>query len=250
MRAPDWLTARPVAHRGLHDLARGIVENMPGAAQAAVDGRFAIECDVQLSADGEAMVHHDDTLGRLTEGSGKLIDMTSAELKAVTFKDTPERMMSLSDLCALVAGRVPLVVEVKSRFDGDRRLVARMAQVLAGYAGPVVGMSFDPDQVLALRNAIPKLPRGIVAQRTYDDDYWSKLTPDQRAGMLHLRHAFRTEPHFIAFWVDQLPAPAPWIARNIFGCPLLSWTVRTPEQRARAARHADQMIFEGFNPEP
>ena len=250
MRAPDWLTARPVAHRGLHDLARGIVENMPGAAQAAVDGRFAIECDVQLSADGEAMVHHDDTLGRLTEGSGKLIDMTSAELKAVTFKDTPERMMSLSDLCALVAGRVPLVVEVKSRFDGDRRLVARMAQVLAGYAGPVVGMSFDPDQVLALRNAIPKLPRGIVAQRTYDDDYWSKLTPDQRAGMLHLRHAFRTEPHFIAFWVDQLPAPAPWIARNIFGCPLLSWTVRTPEQRARAARYADQMIFEGFNPEP
>ena len=250
MRAPDWLTARPVAHRGLHDLARGIVENMPGAAQAAVDGRFAIECDIQLSADGEAMVHHDDALGRLTEGSGKLIDMTSAELKAVSFKNTPERMMSLADLCALVDGRVPLVVEVKSRFDGDRRLVARMAQVLSLYAGPVVGMSFDPDQVLALRNAIPKLPRGIVAQRTYDDDYWSKLTPDQRAGMLHLRHAFRTEPHFIAFWVDQLPAPAPWIARNIFGCPLLSWTVRTPEQRARAARHADQMIFEGFNPEP
>ena len=97
---------------------------------------------------------------------------------------------------------------------------------------------------------MPKLPRGIVAQRTYDDDYWTRLTPDQRSGMLHLRHGFRTEPHFIAFWVDQLPAPAPWIARNIFGCPLLTWTVRTPEQRARAARCADQMIFEGFNPEP
>jgi glycerophosphoryl diester phosphodiesterase len=250
MRAPDWLTARPVAHRGLHDLARGIVENMPGAAQAAVDGRFAIECDIQLSADGEAMVHHDDALGRLTEGSARLIDMTAAELKAVTFKDTPERMMSLADLCALVDGRVPLVVEVKSHFDGDRRLVARMAQILAGYASPVVGMSFDPDQVLALRNAMPKLPRGIVAQRSYDDDYWSKLTPDRRAGMLHLRHGLRTEPHFVAFWVDQLPAPAPWIARNVFGCPLLGWTVRTPEQRARAARYADQMIFEGFNPEP
>jgi glycerophosphoryl diester phosphodiesterase len=250
MRAPDWLTARPVAHRGLHDLARGVVENMPGAAQAAVDGRFAIECDIQLSADGEAMVHHDDALGRLTEGSGRLIDMTSAELKAVTFKGTPERMMSLSDLCALVAGRVPLVVEVKSHFDGDRRLVARMAQVLTDYSGPVVGMSFDPDQVQALRETMPNLPRGIVAQRTYDDGYWAKLTPDQRSGMLHLRHAFRTEPHFVAFWVEQLPAPAPWIARNVFGCPLLTWTVRTPEQRARAARHADQMIFEGFNPEP
>jgi len=250
MRAPDWLTARPVAHRGLHDLARGIVENMPAAAQAAVDGRFAIECDIQLTADGEAMVHHDDRLGRLTEGAGALIDMTAADLKAVTFKDTPERMMSLSDLCALVAGRVPLVVEVKSHFDGDRKLVARMAQVLGGYSGPVVGMSFDPDQVLALREAMPKLPRGIVAQRNYDDDYWQKLTAAQRASMLHLRHGFRTEPHFIAFWIDQLPAPAPWIARNIFGCPLLAWTVRTPEQRARSERYADQMIFEGFRPEP
>jgi glycerophosphoryl diester phosphodiesterase len=125
-----------------------------------------------------------------------------------------------------------------------------MAQVLGGYSGPVVGMSFDPDQVLALREAMPKLSRGIVAQRNYDDDDWQKLTAAQRDSMLHLRHGFRTEPHFIAFWVDQLPAPAPWIARNIFGCPLLAWTVRTPEQRARAARYADQIIFEGFRPEP
>src|SRR5438309_11677427 len=150
MRAPDWLTARPVAHRGLHDLARGVVENMPAAALAAVAGNFAIECDSQLSADGEAMVHHDDALGRLTEGSGALLEKTAAELKAVAFRDTPERMMSLGDLCALVAGRVPLVIEVKSHFDGDRRLVSRMAEVLASYAGPAVGMSFDPAHVMAL----------------------------------------------------------------------------------------------------
>jgi glycerophosphoryl diester phosphodiesterase len=249
LRAPDWLTARPIAHRGLHDLARGIVENMPGAIEAAIAGRFAIEVDIQLSGDGEAMVHHDDVLGRLTEGSGRLIEKTAAELKAVAFKDTPERMMTLSDLCARVAGRVPLVIEVKSHFDGDRKLVQRMAQVLESYSGPVVGMSFDPGQVLGLREAMPKLLRGIVAQSRYDDGYWTRLTSEQRASMLHLRHGFRTEPHFIAFWIDQLPAPAPWIARNIFGCPLLAWTVRTGEQRARARRLADQMIFEGFQPE-
>jgi glycerophosphoryl diester phosphodiesterase len=242
------LTARPVAHRGLHDAARGIMENMPAAAQAAISDNFSIECDIQLTADGEAMVHHDDTLGRLTEGSGALLEMTAAELKAVKFRDTPERMMSLGDLCALVNGRVPLVIEVKSHFDGDRRLVRRMAHVLASYAGPVVGMSFDPDQVLGLRETMPALPRGIVAQRDYDDGYWAKLTPAQRQGMLHLRHAFRTRPHFVAFSVNQLPAPAPLIARNIFGLPLLAWTVRTPEQRDRATRYADQMIFEGFAP--
>lgn len=248
MRAPGWLTARPVAHRGLHDAARGVIENMPAAAEAAIAGNFAIECDVQLTADGEAMVHHDDALGRLTEGSGPLLSKTASELKAIKFRNTPEQMMSLGDLCALVAGRVPLIIEVKSHFDGDRRLVTRMADVLGSYSGPVASMSFDPDQVLALREITPSLPRGIVAQRTYDNDYWKHLTPQQRDSMLHLRHAFRTEPNFVAFWVNELPAPAPWIARHIFGCPLLTWTVRTAEQRARAAQYADQMIFEGFVP--
>jgi glycerophosphoryl diester phosphodiesterase len=248
VRAPDWLTARPVAHRGLHDSARGIIENMPAAAQAAVDGNFSIECDIQLSADGEAMVHHDDALGRLTDGGGALLGLTAAQLKAVKFKDTSERMMTLGDLCALVQGRVPLVIEVKSHFDGDRKLVARMAQILASYRGPVVGMSFDPDQVLALRELMPQLPRGIIAERRYDATDWPQATPAQRRGMLHLRHAFRTRPHFVAYWVDELPAAAPWIARHVFGLPLLTWTVRTPEQRQRAARYADQMIFEGFRP--
>jgi glycerophosphoryl diester phosphodiesterase len=248
VRAPDWLTARPIAHRGLHDRARGIIENMPGAALAAIDGNFAIECDIQLTADGEAMVYHDDTLGRLTEGTGALRNMTAEELKAVRFKDTPERMMSLADLCALVRGRVPIVIEVKSHFDGDRKLVTRMAEVLRAYSGPAAGMSFDPDQVEALREAMPELPRGIVAQRAYSEADWPEASPAQRKGMLHLRHAFRTRPHFVAYWANDLPAPVPWIARQVFGLPLLTWTVRTPEQRERAACCADQMIFEGFRP--
>jgi glycerophosphoryl diester phosphodiesterase len=249
-RAPAWLTARPVAHRGLHDRARGILENMPSAIDAAITGNFAIEVDLQPSADNEAMVHHDYVLGRLTEGDAELLSMTAAQLKAVPFRETPERMMTLSDLCARVAGRVPLVLEIKSRFDGDRRVVTRMAEVLASYRGPVAAMSFDPDQVVAIRETMPHLVRGIVAERRYADGEWTRLPPDKIREMTGLRHAFRTRPHFVAYWVDDLPAPAPWIARNLFGCPLLTWTVRTPEQRARAARHADQMIFEGFVPAP
>jgi glycerophosphoryl diester phosphodiesterase len=248
MRAPDWLTARPVAHRGLHDRSKGIIENMPGAALAAVNGNFAIECDIQLTADGEAMVHHDDELGRLTEGAGALLGLGSTALKDVRFKDTSERMMSLADLCVLVSGRVPIIVEVKSHFDGDRRLVARMAEVVRSYSGPVAGMSFDPDQVVALRELIPDRPRGIVAQRDYTESDWPEASPAQRTGMRRLKHALRTRPQFVAYWVNDLPAPAPWIARHIFGLPLLTWTVRTAEQRSRAGRYADQMIFEGFRP--
>jgi len=248
VRAPDWLTARPVAHRGLHDTTRGIIENMPAAAEAAIAGNFAIECDIQLTSDGEAMVHHDDELGRLTDGSGPLLTKTAAELKAVRFKGTAERMMTLTDLCDLVAGRVPLVIEVKSHFDGDRKLVKRMAEVLSAYKGPAVGMSFDPDQVIALRELIPSRPRGIVAEHDYTVQDWPDASPEQRHGMTHLRHFFRTQPDFVAYWVNELPSAAPWLARHLFGRPLLTWTVRTPEQRARAARYADQMIFEGFVP--
>ena len=109
-------------------------------------------------------------------------------------------------------------------------------------------MSFDPDQVLTIRELMPRLPRGIVAEREYTATDWPEASPEQRRGMTHLRHVFRTRPHFVAYWVNELPAVAPWIARHVFGLPLLTWTVRTPEQRARAIRYADQMIFEGFLP--
>ena len=172
----------------------------PGRSGPPLPANFSIEIDIQLTADGEAMVHHDDELGRLTEGSGALRTKTAAELKRVVFKNTSEKMMSLAELCALVAGRVPLVIEVKSHFDGDRRLVRRMADVLSAYDGPAVGMSFDPDQVLAMRELIPSRPRGIVAERHYTEADWPKATPVQRAAMTHLRHAFRTRPHFVAYW--------------------------------------------------
>src|SRR5437870_2647217 len=148
----EWLIARPVAHRGLHDAAAGIIENTPSAFTAAIAANYAIECDLQLSADGEAMVHHDDALGRLTEGSGRLDAMTAAQLRCVAFHGVGDRMMSVGDLCDLVDGRVTLLIEIKSRFDGERRLGARAAAVLSRYAGPAALMSFDPAQMAALRH--------------------------------------------------------------------------------------------------
>ncbi len=244
----DWLTARPVAHRGLHDAAAGVIENTASAFRAAIDGGFAIETDVQISADGEAMVHHDFALGRLTLGSRLLAAMTAAGLREVPFKNTADRMMTLGELCGLVAGRTPLVIELKSRFDDDRRLVARVAQVLQSYAGPVAVMSFDPGLVQALRETASGLPRGIVAERHYEDDEWRALTAAQRRSFAFLLHAPLTRPHFVAYHVKDLPSPGPLIARWLFGLPLLTWTVRSEEDRRTANTWANQMIFEGFRP--
>jgi glycerophosphoryl diester phosphodiesterase len=138
--------------------------------------------------------------------------------------------------------------ELKSRFDGDRRLVSRAAEVLANYAGPVAAMSFDPAVVVALREIAPGLPRGIVAERHYADNEWRAMTSAQRRNLAFLLHAFRTRPHFVAYQVSDLPSPGPFIARYIFGLPLMTWTVRSEEDRRCARRWADQMIFEGFRP--
>lgn len=248
MAGLDWLTARPIAHRGLHDVANNVVENTASAFSAAIAGNYAIECDLQISADGEAMVHHDDALGRLTEGSGALATMTAKDIKRAAFKKTADRIMTLGELCDLVAGRSALVIEMKSRFDGDTRLPRRTADVLQRYAGPVAVMSFYPDQVAALSNAAPGLPRGIVAERHYDHPEWSGLSRWDKFQLAHLLHGFRTRPHFVAYGVKGLPAFAPLFARFVFGLPLLTWTVRSEADRKRARRYASQMIFEGFRP--
>lgn len=244
----DWLTARPIAHRGLHNAAAGVIENTATAFTAAIAGNYGIETDLQLSADGEAMVHHDDALGRLTEGSGRLAEMTGAEIKAAPFKATADRILTLSELCELVARRATLVLELKSHFDGDRKLVQRVANVLANYAGPVAVMSFDPGMAEAAKDIAPGLVRGIVAERHYRHQEWDRMPASQKRNMAHLLHAFRTRPQFVAYGIKDLPAAAPLMARWRFGLPLLTWTVRSEAERKRAQFWADQMIFEGFRP--
>lgn len=244
----DWLTARPIAHRGLHDNAAGVIENTASAMEAAIAANYSVEADLQISADGEAMVHHDDMLGRLTEGQGELARLTAAELRRVPHKLTRDRMLTLGELCDVLAGRTPLLLELKGYFRADTRLVERTAAVLAGYAGPVAAMSFDPQHLLVLQGTAPGLPRGILAVSSFSHPAWQKLTREQKWSMAYLLHIFRTKPHFIGFSIADLPSPAPLLARWILGLPLLTWTVRTEEERRRAARWADQMVFEGFRP--
>jgi glycerophosphoryl diester phosphodiesterase len=242
-----WLTARPVAHRGLHDAAAGVIENTPSAFRAAIAGNYGIECDLQITADGDAMVFHDDALGRLTEGSARLAKLSAGELKRVAFKATADRMLTLSELCELVDGRVTLVIELKSRFDGDLRLAERAAKVLSAYKGPVAIMSFDPEPIRKFRRLAPNLTRGLVAQRR-ERSAQSDHDTDGAHGASYALNALAAHLQFLAYRVKDLSTAIPFVARNVLRLPLLTWTVRTPDDRARAAHLADQMIFEGFRP--
>lgn len=247
MNAPAWLVARPVAHRALHDAARGIIENTPSAVDAAIARNYAIEVDIQLTSDGEAVVFHDDDLDRLTTATGPVSARSLAGMRAVELRGTADRTMTLAELLARVGGRVPLIIEMKSHFDGNVAVATRAARVLASYAGPAALMSFDPDMVAAIRRLAPGIPRGITMERRYDDPEWVGLSAATKFAWGNLLHFPRTMPDFVAHYVKELPAPAPSLARRI-GRPLLTWTVRSEADRATAQRHADQMIFEGFLP--
>lgn len=247
MATPSWLTARPIAHRGLHDRV-ALIENTVAAAEAAILGGFGIECDVQLSADGEAMVFHDFTLDRLTESTGPLMDKTAQELSALTMKSTIEHIPTLPRFLDAIGGRVPLILEIKSAFDHDLRLTQRTAAVLRDYQGPVAVKSFDPFIVKALIDLMPDRPRGIVGEHDYTDASWNGLTPERKHIMANLLHWPETRPDFVSWQVKDLATAAPFLARMGMGIPVMTWTVRTAEQRAMAERWADQMVFEGFVP--
>ncbi len=247
---PDWLLARPVAHRGLHHLPSGVLENTRSAVEAAASRDLAIEVDVQLSRDGEAMVFHDGNLSRLTGHDVPIDDLGGEELQALPLKGSNDRISTLWEILQTVQSRVPVFIEIKNDdpVRPDDHLLQRTIEVVRAYGGPVALMSFDPGVYRDIRKLAPDLPRGIVADATLDLTYYGKLKPMERFRRRHLLRAFSDVPDFIAYDIHDLPAPGPALLRAIFDVPLLAWTVRTKQERRTASSHADQIIFEGFDP--
>ncbi|WP_395697638.1 glycerophosphodiester phosphodiesterase family protein [Methylocella sp.] len=245
---PAWLVARPIAHRGLRFALDGVAENSVAAAEAAIARNYAIECDLELSRDAEAVVFHDDSLDRLTQASGRVGAYSLRELTDLTLAGGACRIPSLRTFLAAVDGRVPLIIEIKSRFDGDFRLAARALEALANYPGPAALKSFDPTVLAFLRARRASRPLGLVAQAEYAADEWPQLKPAQRRLLAALADFPAARPDFLSFRASDLPHAAPTLCRAGLGLPVMTWTVRGPAERAQALRWADQIVFEGFEP--
>ena len=244
--ALGWLTARPIAHRGLHDAVHGIIENSPSAFAAAIRRDYAIECDLQVSADGEAMVFHDNRLDRMTLEGGSVAAATARELRKIPLRGTHDHITTLTELCNQVQGRTPLVIEMKSHWDGDLRLAHRAVEVLSVYDGPFALMSFDPDLVEAVRQHSPATARGIVADRVADRS-WLHLPLPRRLELRHFVHLERSAPHFVSFDAGGLPWRPVQRLRQA-GLPVICWTVRSSAEASAVRRYCDQITFEGFRP--
>ena len=241
---------RPIAHRGLHDAGRGIIENTAAAFSAAIAKGYGIECDLRPAADGTPFVFHDLELSRLIDAPGRTTDHAPATLAALSYRAGGERIIGFADFLALVAGRVPLLVEVKSEWTApDATFLRAIADQAGAYSGPLALMSFDPAIMAAFKSLAPRIPRGIVAELYGEDGWWKGKFDLARAYRLsHLLESGPAEPHFFSYDVKSLPTPVTRFVREVLGLPLFTWTVRTAQDRAIAAEWADAITFENFEP--
>jgi glycerophosphoryl diester phosphodiesterase len=247
---PQAFLTRPLAHRGLHDVAAGRPENSLPAFRAAIGAGYGIELDLQLSSDGVAMVFHDYDLQRLTGQLGPVAGKTAAQLGQIALLGDSEGIPTLAQVLDLVAGQVPLLIEVK---DQDLRLgpkigalEAATVQALHGYAGPIALMSFNPHSVLRLAELAPEFPRGLTTC-DYDAEDWHLVPADRRAALSTIPDFDRTGCCFISHQRDQLTNPHVTDLKAR-GVTVLCWTIRSPAQEADARKVADNITFEGYHP--
>lgn len=233
----NWLTHRPIAHRGLHDGNNKVWENTLPAFSAALAGNYAIECDVHLSKDGEVIVFHDENLHRLTGQTGNIQDLTAAEACALTVGTTQDHVPSLRQMLDLVAGRVPLIIELKGIEGQDDGLVAAVAKELKDYQGDVAIMSFDHHLIRRFRSDAPGIAAGLTAE--------GLTVADMEAHFAMLAH----DVDFVSYNVHHLPNPFITFFRDVLHRPVITWTVRNTEQQALSELHAGQITFEGFIPD-
>lgn len=246
---------RPIAHRGLHDAAKGLIENTAPAFEAAIAKGYGIECDLQPAADGTPLVFHDLELDRLTAGTGLITDLQPGCAAKLPFKGANVTgILTFADLLSLVAGRVPVFAEIKSEWTPpDLGFLSEIARLAKLYRRPLALISFDPAVIAAIKRLAPDIPRGIVSGSYVDEDgtgWWPgspHLTDARRQALANLLESGQAEPSFYAYEVGALPTAATQRVRRQ-GLPLLTWTVRTEHDRRIAAMHADAPIFEGYEP--
>ena len=245
---PDSFLARPIAHRALHDRDAGRTENSLASVRAAVEAGYGIEIDVQVSKDGQAMVFHDYDLRRLTFEAGPVAQRSSAELGQVALLNDTGTVPTLTEVLSAVAGRVPLLIEVKDQdgqMGGDTGVLgAAVARAIDGYDGDVALMSFNPHHVIELGRLCPTRPRGLVTDPFSADD-WPTLPHPTRERLAGIPDHDHVGASFVSHNVTDLSSPR-IAALKTEGARILCWTVRSAKVEAEARKIADNVTFEGY----
>ncbi len=237
----DLLFHPPVAHRGLWTPG-GAPENSLGAFQAARQAGYGVELDVQLSADGEAVVFHDDNLKRMTGVEGRIRDYSADDLAQMKLAGTDEYIPTLLETLAVIGRRAMVHVELKTPYGEVGPLEQRVHEVLMDHVGPTCVIGFNPYSHAWFADRFPGVLRGLDS---YDYKRAPQLAEVQRESFARLEHVAIARPHFLAMHIDMLPDER--VAKyRAEGMPVVGWTVRDPAQWEAVKDHCDNLIFEGF----
>lgn len=239
---PESLLQIPIAHRALHNRENGVIENSISAVREAVKLGYGIELDLQLAADDQAIVFHDDDLDRLTESSGPVHQKTAAELKAITLCGSADAPMTLQDILDEIAGRVPVLLELKDQKNRDTGALERAtAQVLKSYSGPVAVMSFNPRMVARLAELLPEIPRGLTTGNFEDENLPEAIKDHLQA----ISDFDAVGACFVSHEASELSASRVSELKRA-GHPVLTWTIRSEALEKEVRKIADNITFEGY----
>lgn len=249
-KLPRDFLAAPLAHRALHDVTNARPENSRAAIHAAILGGYGIEIDVQASSDKQAMVFHDYDLARLSESSGTIQTRSAAELSGIPLRGGSEGIPTLGEVLKLVAGRVPILIEIKDQ-DGKMGpnvgpLEQRVAKALQGYGGPVAVMSFNPNSVKRMADLLPHIARGLVTESYLDADAWG-LPKTVSERLRDIPDYDAAQCSFISH--DRKDLDRPRVSElKAAGANVLCWTVRSAAQETKARQIAQNITFESYLP--
>jgi len=232
-----WLINRASAHRGFH--GNGIPVNSKGAFLKAIELNYPIETDIQLTKDLVPVCFHDDNLKRITGVDSLVWDKTLEEIKSLSICETEEKILTFEEFLALVDGKVPLLIEIKSQRE-NKAVVQKTLDLLKNYKGEFVIQSFDPRVMGEVRKLNPSIIRGQLMCKERHENL-SPLTDKLLSnGFLN----FLSKPDFINMNQKFLPVQK----RITRGKRILCWTVKTQEEEERALNFVDSYVFENITP--
>lgn len=239
----DWVVSRPIAHRGLHN-SFSIPENSIKAFEAAIEKNYPIELDIHLLADGELAVFHDKNLKRMTGISGLISEQSSLTIKKFKLLETDQFIPLIDEAFELINGKVPILIEIKN--DGAvGELEQNLFNKLSSYSGEYAVQSFNPFVMSWFKKNASHIIRGQLST----DFKYENLEFYKKFLLRYLLMNWASSPHFVGYDIRCLPSFFPvTIMRKVFGVPFVAWTIRTEEEKIKALKYADNIIFENIHP--
>ena len=241
-KVPQWLTKQPIAHRGMHQMPEA-PENSMAAFQHALDHGFAIELDVQLTANGRVIVFHDETLRRMCATPGLVREKTYRELSRLKLAGTKEGIPLLKKVLELVDGKVPIFIELKTTPYNAGLLADAVRKLIKNYSGPLAILSFDPSVLSWFRKNAPEIIRGQTSYKYTDQDALQNLSWDERFLRRYFLYNWQGEPDFLIYSLKDLPNPTLSYER-FCKVPVIVWGVDDTALVSQAQKQADAFMFD------